>query len=96
MANIEMIPPHGVNLISLLSNSGSQFEIFEKEKRRKSCREEGMVISGVLFLSNFKQQKVSYNESSVVHYLMGIVPNPKKSTRIAESRFGYLKVCSSV
>ena len=30
------------------------------------------------------------------HYLMGIGPNPKKSPRIAESRFGYLKVCSSI
>ena len=31
------------------------------------------------------------------HYLMGLGPNPnKKSPRIAESRFGYLKVCSLI
>ena len=31
-----------------------------------------------------------------IHYLMGIGPNTKKAPRIAESRFGYLKVCSSI
>jgi len=38
----------------------------------------------------------SYHFKKVLHYLMGIEPNTKKSPRIAESRFGHLKVCSSI
>ena len=30
------------------------------------------------------------------HYAMGLEPNLKKSPRIAESRFGYLRVCSLI
>ena len=44
-------------------------------------------------LSNF-QGILSFRIS--IHYLMGIGPNTKKIPRIAESRFGYLRVCSLI
>ena len=78
---------------------GSEPNGNDQQKNRQSS-EENVIMSNGSRTNAFKSATQKYamhpSNSKVSHYLMGIGPNTKKSPRIAESRFGYLKVCSSI
>ena len=59
---------------------------------QKTRRENPLEMSFLTFINTQNWQVIFFRWA--IHYLMALGPNPKKFPRIAESRFGYLKVCS--